>query len=279
MSSKEAESPIRPVHVSQCDSASLVWRTEDVAAARSVGVVGALLGSLPRTPRQNVRLGRPLLLLPEEERYLGQCGALATETAVSQPDAGERVSQVALYEESLQQSYQEQRVLALQDRKAAVLHALGSSRPGSQVDGEEDTRQRLEALECQFRFPRTALAVQLSTARVGPAQVSPGPACRAVRTPAADARYRVFADLRGRGFYLTSAGKFGGDFLVYPGDPLRFHAHFICLCLDVDERVPLMDLLAAARLGSNVKKTLILCSPNRHGEGVTYSSLQWSGMV
>ncbi|KAM9812721.1 tRNA-splicing endonuclease subunit Sen34 isoform 2-T3 [Syngnathus typhle] len=148
-----------------------------------------------------------------------------------------------------------------------------------QVDGEEDTRQRLEALECQFRFPRTALAVQLSTARVGPAQVSPGPACRAVRTPAADARYRVFADLRGRGFYLTSAGKFGGDFLVYPGDPLRFHAHFICLCLDVDERVPLMDLLAAARLGSNVKKTLILCSPNRHGEGVTYSSLQWSGMV
>lgn len=36
--------------------------------------------------------------------------------------------------------------------------------------------------------------------------------------PRADIRYQVFRDLRGRGFYLTSAGKFGGDFLIYPGE-------------------------------------------------------------
>lgn len=66
---------------------------------------------------------------------------------------------------------------------------------------------------------------------------------------------------------------------VFPGDPLRFHAHFICVCVRADERVPLSDLLTAARLGSNVKKTLILCSPHCHGGGVTYSSLQWSGMI
>ena len=120
-------------------------------------------------------------------------------------------------------------------------------------------------------------------------------------------RYQVFRDLRGRGFYLTSAGKFGGDFLVYPGqcadgfqvvswssllavgtcslsfmspsgDPLRFHAHFIAICVGADEPVCVLDVLAVARLGSNVKKTVLLCSPAPEG-GVMYTSLQWSGMV
>ena len=30
-------------------------------------------------------------------------------------------------------------------------------------------------------------------------------------------RYRVFKDLWEKKYYLTSGGKFGGDFLVYPG--------------------------------------------------------------
>lgn len=153
---------------------------------------------------------------------------------------------------------------------------------------------------------------------------------RELDAPSCDTRYQVFRDLRGRGFYLTSAGKFGGDFLVYPGqnhfvqynekpshtqqggsdgpnrtsqeqtgsslslqasihrwvlmsscpssgDPLRFHAHFIALCLTLDESLPLLDVLAVARLGSNVKKTVLLCSPGT--DRVHYTSVQWSGMV
>ena len=30
-------------------------------------------------------------------------------------------------------------------------------------------------------------------------------------------RYRVFEDFWQKGYFLTSGGKFGGDFLVYPG--------------------------------------------------------------
>lgn len=54
----------------------------------------------------------------------------------------------------------------------------------------------------------------------------------------------------------------------------------------MDEKVPLCDILAIARLGSNVKKTVILCSPQDTSdsgeeieEEVVYSSLQWSGIV
>lgn len=70
-----------------------------------------------------------------------------------------------------------------------------------------------------------------------------------------------------------------------PGDPLCFHAHFIALCLHMDEKLPLCDILTIARLGSNVKKTVLLCSPQDTSdsgeelEEVVYSSLQWSGMV
>ena len=30
-------------------------------------------------------------------------------------------------------------------------------------------------------------------------------------------RCRIFKDLHQKGYWLTSGGKFGGDFLVYPG--------------------------------------------------------------
>lgn len=72
------------VGVSLCDLAPLLWRVRDLQTVRSQGLVGALLGSLPRTPRQNGRLGRPLLLLPEEERLLSERRAAAALPAANQ---------------------------------------------------------------------------------------------------------------------------------------------------------------------------------------------------
>uniref|UniRef100_A0A3P8PAV9 tRNA-splicing endonuclease subunit Sen34 n=1 Tax=Astatotilapia calliptera TaxID=8154 RepID=A0A3P8PAV9_ASTCA len=262
----EEEYAAPAVGVSLCDSAPLVWRMQDLRAVRAQGLVGALLGSLPRTPRQNGRLGRPLLLLPEEEGLLREIGG------------GAELRQK--HEEEEKRSFEEQSVLALEDRKLALLRAMTES---GATSADEALRRRLQALDQNFTFPQSAMAVQLSTARAG---LSYCPEARAFlqaygptgAEPRCDARYQVFRDLRGRGFYLTSAGKFGGDFLVYPGDPLRFHAHFIAVCVSLDESVCLLDVLAVARLGSNVKKTVLLCSPGPDAR-VCYTSLQWSGMI
>ncbi|XP_059187607.1 tRNA-splicing endonuclease subunit Sen34 [Centropristis striata] len=269
------------VAVSVCDSAPLLWRVEDLRSVRSQGLVGALLGSLARTPRQNARLGRPLLLLPEEERLLTHCHAAATPD--NQDGKGAELG-VQQYQEEQQRSYEEQSVLALEDRKSAMRRAMTSNTAGGL---DKALSSCLTALDRSFTFPRSAMVVQLSTARAGLSHCPEARAfLRAVRPIKAQdelrcdtsARYQVFRDLRGQGFYLTSAGKFGGDFLVYPGDPLRFHAHFIAVCLSEDESVCLLDVLAVARLGSNVKKTVLLCSPGTDGR-VLYTSLQWSGMV
>lgn len=81
-----------PVGVGLCDAAPLLWRVEDLRSVRARGLVGALLGSLARTPRQNQRLGRPLLLLPEEERLLSEEHAAAALPAHQVSSGGSRGS-------------------------------------------------------------------------------------------------------------------------------------------------------------------------------------------
>uniref|UniRef100_A0A672YE96 tRNA-splicing endonuclease subunit Sen34 n=1 Tax=Sphaeramia orbicularis TaxID=375764 RepID=A0A672YE96_9TELE len=278
---QEAESQSHVVAVSLVDSTPLLWRMQDLRAVRGQGLVGALVGSLARVPRQNGRMGRPLQLLQEEQRLLGEQGAIAMATRKQVSE--ERRSLVFESFDSYR-SYEEQTVLALEDKKSSLLRAMTTPTPHTESK-HVALRGHLETLDHHFTFPRSGLAVQLSTARAGltycpedrvylQADRSP----RGPVSPQSEAKYQVFRDLRGRGFYLTSAGKFGGDFLVYPGDPLRFHSHFIAICLSLDESMCLLDVLTVARLGSNVKKTVLLCSATPEG-GVVYTSLQWSGMV
>jgi tRNA splicing endonuclease len=54
----------------------------------------------------------------------------------------------------------------------------------------------------------------------------------------------AFDDLYKRGFYVTSGIKFGGDFLAYPGDPIRYHAQYVVRVVpgDASGQVDLREL-------------------------------------
>ena len=52
--------------------------------------------------------------------------------------------------------------------------------------------------------------------------------------------------------------RFGCDYNVYPGDPLRFHSHFQATCYGWDEEVAMLDLVAGGRLGTGVKKGFLV---------------------
>ncbi|KAL1768619.1 tRNA-splicing endonuclease subunit Sen34 [Sigmodon hispidus] len=125
-------------------------------------------------------------------------------------------------------------------------------------------------------LPRSALLIRLATARPWPVKAKPLDWPHAGR-PAHELRYSIYRDLWERGFFLSAAGKFGGDFLVYLGDPLRFHTHYIAQCWVADDPIPLQDLVSAGRLGTSVRKTLLLCSPQPDGK-VVYTSLQWASL-
>ena len=66
--------------------------------------------------------------------------------------------------------------------------------------------------------------------------------------------YALFRHLHGLDYFMSPGLRFGCQLLVYPGDPLRFHSHFLAVGADWDEEINLLDLVGGGRLGTGVKK-------------------------
>nr|XP_032648906.1 tRNA-splicing endonuclease subunit Sen34 isoform X2 [Chelonoidis abingdonii] len=232
-----------------------------------------------------LREPRPLAL--QEPRDQPACFANTPQSWV-QGSPGVKASEVEAYQQELEESYQEQQRLAGAERGALLARlaeriAQGRAHRREQRGEMPDTEEDSGLLDSPFVLPRGSMMIQLPTARWRPGRVeqvdwtSPSPDWPHAGRPAHEVRYRVFRELWGRGYYLSGGSKFGGDFLVYPGDPLRFHAHYIALCCPPEAPLPLHALVAATRLGTSVKKTLLLCSPGTGGT-LAFTSLQWSGL-
>ncbi|KAG8434077.1 hypothetical protein GDO86_012449 [Hymenochirus boettgeri] len=281
------------------------------------GLVGNLVGALVRKPRQNNRLGLPLQLLPEEARLLVEIGAASvvhsclSNKEQQNDDNSEMVSAGSsltndgeplhtgedAYEQYLSESYKEQRNFALKDKRR-TLESLADriaegrtrrKRQRCEQAGESNELpalgpiKELQNLEENFIFPKEAMMIHLPTARTAVGNVKEVDLNQASAhwpyygQETHEVRYKVFRNLWQKGYFLTNGSKFGGDFLVYPGDPMRFHAHYIVICYPYKKEIPLSDIISAGRLGTNVKKTVLLCSADKEG-AVTFTSLQWSGL-
>eukprot|EP00049_Salpingoeca_infusionum_P016599 m.341585 g.341585 ORF g.341585 m.341585 type:complete len:350 (-) comp16113_c0_seq13:2962-4011(-) len=91
-------------------------------------------------------------------------------------------------------------------------------------------------------------------------------------------RYLVFRDLLSRGYFVSTGIKFGGDFLVYPGDPNMFHAHYVAVVVDAEAPWHPTDMVSSGRLGTTVKKSSLMCSVNPSTETVNYITITWAGL-
>ncbi|XP_031557852.1 probable tRNA-splicing endonuclease subunit sen34 [Actinia tenebrosa] len=90
-------------------------------------------------------------------------------------------------------------------------------------------------------------------------------------------KYQVFLDLWEKGFYITPGSKFGGEFLAYPGDPIKFHSFYVVLVVPWTKKIGMLELISIGRLAATVKKTAVLGTVSEKGE-VVYSSIKWSGI-
>ncbi|XXQ36538.1 tRNA-intron lyase [Plasmodiophora brassicae] len=88
-----------------------------------------------------------------------------------------------------------------------------------------------------------------------------------------DARQRVFEALWQRGWWLTPALKFAGDFLVYQRHPDQVHSSYIVIVRDRHESIPILDIISICRLGTAVNKAILLASCD--GSEVRFSTLRW----
>lgn len=75
----------------------------------------------------------------------------------------------------------------------------------------------------------------------------------------------LHASLTARGYVLTPGLRFGSQYLAYPGDPLRYHSHFLVVGRGWDEEVELGTLVGLGRLGTGVKKGVCFGGVERGG--------------
>lgn len=73
-----------------------------------------------------------------------------------------------------------------------------------------------------------------------------------------DEKYRVYRDLREKGFVVTPGIKYGCDFAVYQHGPGVDHAPYIVQVKDQDDGLSASEIVKAGRLATTVRKTFIL---------------------
>lgn len=71
--------------------------------------------------------------------------------------------------------------------------------------------------------------------------------------------------------------KFGGDYLVYPGDLLRYHSHFVASVVELSAPLRPMEVVAHGRLGTATKKAHLLCSWDASTQEADIFSIEWAG--
>lgn len=102
---------------------------------------------------------------------------------------------------------------------------------------------------------------------------------------AAPPSYPLYKHLNSHGYYITPGIRFGADYSVYPGDPFRYHAHFMATSYAWDEPIDVLDLVTGGRLGTGVKKGFMIggAPPKKEtepekGETVRAFTIEWAAM-
>ncbi|XP_060656618.1 LOW QUALITY PROTEIN: tRNA-splicing endonuclease subunit Sen34 [Drosophila nasuta] len=87
-------------------------------------------------------------------------------------------------------------------------------------------------------------------------------------------KYRVFHDLWLRGKFVSTGEAFGADFLVYPGDPLLYHASHIVIIQDAPTIRP-MELICKVRLSVIVNKSCVFAYEEVESSKIAYQTINW----
>lgn len=301
-----------PIHVS--NQTALVWDVDHVATLRSEHrICGVLSGTLPHLSQQNIFLGLPLVLVPEELVLLveKQLATIVHDPAAHHPATPTQLeSWDAQRQRGIAQQIREAERRKGEDR-AAIADAA-SEAAAQKKRAEREARRRLQLAEAAAgpeavvegaavtdtpspsSQPQANAAVYtVSVPTTSDAFVWYEPGAHTYETldaareagvwtyPATEeerAKCEVFRDLWEKGYYLGGGGKFGGDWLVYPGDPLRYHSHFVAT-VQTSPSAPLrpMEVVAHGRLGTATKKAHLLCGWDAASREVTYISIEWAG--
>jgi tRNA-splicing endonuclease subunit Sen34 len=287
----EAE-PSLPVPISLVTQRYLLF---DIAAVsylrREHNLCGVFIGSIPQSPSQNVFLGLPLELMPEEAQLLISEGlayivddARAHDEMLHQADVERREKYLAILKQEGQTAAKTRTLQKEQTYRKKMSRSRGSKSSDRESQAQDAGDAPFDGADSLFPAKLSPSDVSKSTASYSigltPATstpllvTSPNSLALGVAIPQT---YPLFKHLHDRGYFLSPGLRFGCQYMAYPGDPLRYHSHFLVDGNEWDEEINLIDIVGGGRLGTGVKKGYLLGGTNPEGQVKTFS-IEWAGM-
>lgn len=263
---------------------------------RTYNICGVLIGGIPQVPQQNVFNGLPVELLPEEAKIL-----VEKEVAYIVDDVAWHTQRYNTIKDSDRQQYldkmktegeEAQAVAEESARKrtatAIARHAMLNAGSRKPADDARPESSKVEGTLFEDERPASRASNSSASAR-GPWAVTPstsGALQSSSRSetqqssPPVPSSYPLFKHLHSQNYFLTPGLRFGCNYTVYPGDPLRFHSHFLATGYGWNEEIPLLDLVGGGRLGTGVKKGFLIGGENVEADGgeVRTFCIEWGGM-
>ncbi|KAF2200092.1 SEN34 subunit of tRNA-splicing endonuclease [Delitschia confertaspora ATCC 74209] len=299
------DSSVEPFAISRIAERYLLFDVDVVTyVRREHNICGVLIGTIPHLSQQNIFLGIPLELMPEEARLLVEGGHAYIVEDVSahkkgflEMDRKDRLAFMQLMDQrGMELSLNAKRKAEDRSEKALQQRGLAQGKkenivPKAPADEEvlkgkndspgfEDTS--LFSLESS-PAPQPPVSQQMPPHFVTPTTSHPPLTSFVPHTsslPTVPRTYPLFKYLHSKRYFSTPGLRFGCHYTVYPGDPLRFHSHFLATGLDWDEEFDLLDIVGGGRLGTGVKKAYLVGGQNvreRTGE-VRAFSIEWAGL-
>ena len=306
--------PSLPIPISYISGSYFIFSIDAVTyLRRQHHICGVLVGTLPQIPQQNVFLALPLQLMSEEARLLVEKGVACIVDEVKAQNDGmaslaeedrkrylqslESEGLQAMRRQNQRKEQQREEILKSLDKKAAKAKKGASKKQPStdDVNGAAGNDSTLDLFAGDQHQPssqdnqrpgptannETAMGVT-PTISCPPLPSKPSPD-QLLPLPQVPSSYPLFAHLHSEGYFLSPGLRFGCQYLAYPGDPLRFHSHFLVVSAEWDEEIDLMNIIVGGRLGTGVKKGFLLGgdenaqNPDAEGNVRTFS-VEWAGM-
>ncbi|KAI0429582.1 tRNA intron endonuclease [Xylaria sp. FL1042] len=284
------------VKVSKVAGRYLIFDIDDVMyLRRNHNICSVFVGTIPQNPQQNLFMGLPLEIMPEEAQVL-----VEKKVAHVVDDVTFHPARLATFDEPSRRAYVQSLKNQGKKMQMAVIESHNRNSPkaqdgkpkknkkGKQPKEPEDSPTNdhvsydMEVDESNSLFesapapgkPNDKLPNKVEGYALTPttsgflAPSTTHPELESLATVDVPASYPLFAHLHDKGYYMMPGLRFGCDYNVYPGDPLRFHSHFAGVHFGWDEEITMMDLVGGGRLGTTVKKGYLIGGAVADGKNI-----------
>lgn len=260
---------------------ALIYDIEHLKRLREeYNICGTLVGILPQVPQQNVFMGLPLELMPEDVYYLVEDLKVAhvVDDATVHENSIESVNEADI--EKLRKKRQEE-----QEAQAAVHREMAWRKRQEALERKAKKKGEVFVPESEDKKKEVfgSMVDAVSNVEI-PTTSNELPGYDTFRcqndisqfvTRPSVGRYNMYKYLHEKGYFLSPGIRFGGQFLAYPGDPLRFHSHHTAIGFENDEEFGVLDIVGGGRLGTAVKKCWVVGAEN--DEEYRAYSVEWAG--